>query len=85
MKVDTRDLYAVGRILGTSVGDPRYDPSADFNNDGFVDLFDLSCATLNFGRSYPGDARQPVEITHEVQDGYVAVYGSVAWKWLDYP
>jgi hypothetical protein len=85
MKVDAKDLSAVGHAWGTSVGEPRYDPSADFNNDGFVDLFDILCTILNFGRTYPGDAAQPVEITHEVQDGYVAVYGSVAWKWLDFP
>lgn len=84
MRVNVVDNGDVGRAFGASQGQPGYNPNADFNKDGFVDLFDLLCVSFNFGHTYPGDAKQPVEILHEVQDGYVNLYGSIVWKWLDY-
>ncbi|MDH5266532.1 MAG: dockerin type I domain-containing protein [Candidatus Bathyarchaeota archaeon] len=90
--VKIQDIARVAKVLGTSEGQPRYDPDADFNNDGFVDLFDIMCCALNNGRDYvqqPGNATQPVEAPHEVSDGYVTIYPraaySVTWKWLDFP
>jgi hypothetical protein len=92
LEVNIHDLSDIALALGTSVGHPRYNPDADFDNDGFVDLFDLHCCAFNFGRDYvgqPGDALQPVEITHEAVDGYVTIVPifefSVTWKWLDFP
>lgn len=90
--VKMRDLAEVYKAFGASEEYPSYNPNADFNNDGFVDLFDLLCVVFNFGRVYPvegGNALEPVEITHGVHDGYITLYArtaySVTWKWLDFP
>jgi hypothetical protein len=90
LKVDMKDTGDVDRAWGSSKGELRYNPNADFNEDGFIDLFDLLCAIFNFGHIYAetDTARQPMEITHQVQDGSVLVYPvvefSVTWKWLNY-
>lgn len=90
MRVDVKDLFTVAKAFLKSVGDPGYNPNADFNSDGTLDLFDLLCAGLNNGHKYPDDvyAWKPVVTTHEVHDGYVTIYSPanfpVTWKWLDY-
>jgi hypothetical protein len=90
--VNVLDLGGVGRALGRHFGDPRWDPNADFNNDSFIDLFDLLCVFFNFAHMYPGNASEPVEIVHSVDDGNVIIiYGpapwnaawTVTWNWLN--
>jgi len=71
LMVGPSDVGIVATAWDSRVGDPNYNPSADFNSDGFVDLFDFMCVNFNYGFMYPGNALQPVEITHEVHDGYV--------------
>ncbi len=39
--VDISDLLALGAAWASTVGDPRYNPSCDFNNDGAVDASDM--------------------------------------------
>jgi hypothetical protein len=39
--VDCSDLAAVRSAFGKSVGKTGYNPSADFNGDGFVNIQDL--------------------------------------------
>ncbi|MFQ5805858.1 MAG: FG-GAP repeat domain-containing protein, partial [Phycisphaerae bacterium] len=39
---DLADLAALLAAYGTSVGDPSYNPDADFNGDGQIDLSDLA-------------------------------------------
>jgi parallel beta-helix repeat protein len=73
LRVNQLDIGIIGKAWGTHAGDPRYDPNADFNTDDFIDLFDLLCVGFNFNRIYSGEALQPVEMDHEVDDGYVIV------------
>lgn len=89
LRVDIIDKGLVDVAFGTSEGDPRYKPNADFNKDGCVDLFDLFCVMFNWGKEYPvegGTASKPVEIAHETHDGYVTIlpFYAVTWKWLDF-
>jgi len=72
--VNIIDAAIISAAWGTSEGDPRYNPVADVNNDGFVDLLDLTYVIFNWGKVYPGDdASKPVEISHEVSDGHVTI------------
>ena len=46
--VDWDDLSEFVDAYGSHTGDPRYDPSADFNYDGAIDLADLQVLLANF-------------------------------------
>ncbi|MEM3730743.1 MAG: hypothetical protein QW667_00975 [Candidatus Bathyarchaeia archaeon] len=87
--VNVHDTGEVSKAFGTSPGDPRWNPNADFNHDEVIDMYDLLCATFNFGKHYQevDTAKMPEEIAHTVNDGYVTVYSPsvwfAAWKWLD--
>ena len=76
--VNIPDVSLVAHAFDSSVGDLRYNPNADFNADGFVDLFDLLCPLLNFFRVYPpypepSQAYRPVEIPHIIGVHDIAV------------
>jgi len=47
--VDIFDLSIVGRAYFTFIGDPDYDPDADLNEDGLVDMRDPAIVALNYG------------------------------------
>ena len=47
--INENDLAIVRDSLGFSKGEPGYNVNADFNNDGKVDISDLSLVGLNFG------------------------------------
>ena len=47
--VDVVDLLILVDAFGSVVGDPNYDPNADFNSDGSVDVVDLLDLVDNFG------------------------------------
>ena len=53
--VNVLDLTKVSFAFGCFIGDPCYDPDADFNSDGIVDMRDISnCAYhLLWRRTYP--------------------------------
>jgi hypothetical protein len=90
LKVGIIDGAKIADALASSVGQPKYNPNADFNNDSYIDYYDLLCYARNFGKNYPSaTARMPMEMIHQVQNGSVTVYSQVAdfavtWKWLDY-
>ncbi len=41
-QVDCADLAIMKSLIGKRVGDPGFDPRADFNNDGVIDVRDLT-------------------------------------------
>jgi subtilisin family serine protease len=47
--VDLNDLAALLAAYNTCVGDPAYDPAADFDESGCIDLSDLSALLANYG------------------------------------
>jgi hypothetical protein len=49
-KVDDADLDAVADAFNTKEGDEGWNPAADLNNDGIVDIFDLVIVGINFGK-----------------------------------
>jgi hypothetical protein len=69
------DMYVgtMDRIMFFYAITHEYDPRADFNGDGILDIFDVCCVDFNHGRNYNTvhDALQPVEISHDVRNGSV--------------
>jgi len=47
--VDLQDLAALLASYGACVGDPRYNPDADFDDSGCVDLADLAALLAHYG------------------------------------
>jgi len=47
--VNGQDLAILGQAWKSSIGDPNYDITVDFNGDGTVDLVDLSILGRNYG------------------------------------
>lgn len=48
-KVDASDLAPVAGALNTREGDLNFNPDADLNQDGIIDIFDLVLVGRNFG------------------------------------
>ena len=53
--VNIKDLAFVSLTFGSKMGNPRYDPDADFNSDGIVDMRDMGIAAfrLSVQKEYP--------------------------------
>lgn len=53
--IDVYDLNAVSSAFGYVIGNPGYDPDADFNSDGIIDMRDMrACAFhLSWQKEYP--------------------------------
>jgi len=47
--VDAYDRGIMGAKFGKFFFDPLYDPNADVNSDGVIDVIDLSLANFHFG------------------------------------
>lgn len=47
--MDVSDLLIVALSFGESPGRPRWNPKADLNNDGIIDISDILETALNFG------------------------------------
>jgi hypothetical protein len=47
--VDLSDLAGLLGVYGTCVGDPDYNPAADFDDSGCIDLADLAELLGNYG------------------------------------
>jgi len=47
--VDIYDLSICGQAYGSVVGEPEYNPDADFNHDGLIDIRDIAIVSRNFG------------------------------------
>ncbi|MBT9143279.1 MAG: hypothetical protein DDT32_01626 [Syntrophomonadaceae bacterium] len=54
-RVDVLDLSAVAEAFNTSAGDAGWNPEADLNQDGIVDIFDLVKVGRSFGKLVIGD------------------------------
>jgi hypothetical protein len=39
--VSIGNIFRVARKFGVKLGDPNWDPEADLNNDGFVNILDI--------------------------------------------
>lgn len=50
-KVNIKDEYMAGLAFGSRMGDSRYNPRADLNDDGEIDNMDLYLITTHFGES----------------------------------
>jgi hypothetical protein len=51
-KVDIIDVVIAGSALGSEPGHPRWNPTADENEDNIIDILDLISICLNFGKTY---------------------------------
>jgi len=50
--IDIYDLTIAGMAYGSYEGDSRYDPEADLNKDGHVDMRDIIMICRNYGKNY---------------------------------
>lgn len=50
-KVDMKDIGAVAKAFGSTVGHPRYNPNYDINFDGKIDMKDIGTSAKNFGKT----------------------------------
>ncbi|MGB9134481.1 MAG: PKD domain-containing protein [Candidatus Bathyarchaeia archaeon] len=75
LKVNIFDVVHVLQAYGSTPGEPYYDPTHDFDNDGYIGLIDLQTAAMNFAKDYnqTSEALKPVNntIPHSHVDGYV--------------
>ena len=53
-RVDGKDLAWLAYAHGAGEGDPRWNPDADLNGDGFVDGQDLALLASHFGQCWNG-------------------------------
>jgi hypothetical protein len=51
--VNLQDLVLLAQAYGSHVGDPNYNPEADFSNDGIIGLVDLVTCAIHYGQSLP--------------------------------
>ncbi len=58
--VDGKDAGQILAALGLIEGDPGYDPAADFNGDGVINVLDVATFTMNNGASLPPTDGTPV-------------------------
>jgi hypothetical protein len=43
---------AVAVAYGSKPSDPKWNPNADVNDDGIVDIFDLVIVSIHYGAEY---------------------------------
>jgi hypothetical protein len=51
--VTNADVAVLTNAYGSSYGDARWNPNADINGNGVVDLRDLVILALHYGQHYP--------------------------------
>jgi hypothetical protein len=51
--IDIFDVFSVNNVFGCSLGDICYNPDADFNEDGTIDMNDIDIISANFGKTAP--------------------------------
>jgi len=52
-KVEIKDIFAIAKAYGSSVGQPKYNPNLDINNDGKIDIKDIFITAKNYGKTDP--------------------------------
>jgi hypothetical protein len=52
-KVKMDDIIALCYAFGSKIGQPKYHPNLDINNDGIISMDDIIIAVRNFGKHYP--------------------------------
>ena len=60
MTVDGNDIVAFAAAFGTSEGDDNYNPQADVNDDGMVDIEDFITIVSSWGRTASGPSTKPL-------------------------
>ena len=50
-QINFLDLAILGASYGTAIGDPGFDPRADFNADGSIDHLDLAILGAGYGKT----------------------------------
>jgi len=50
-RVEIRDFSVIALAYGSSPGSPAWNPNADVNGDGRVDIIDLALAAKDFGKT----------------------------------
>lgn len=58
-RIDLEDLVEFLLAYGTALGEPGYDPRADFNRDGVVDVADLAGLLAAYGKPCPQGSAEP--------------------------
>ncbi len=71
--VDPNDLVIITRALQSGI----YDPCADFNRDGLVNLIDLSILQLYFGTRPPADCALREQYWNVVADDFRCLLGTM--------
>ena len=51
-KVDNADVQIFEKSFGSQIGDPNFNPQADFNKDGVIDGKDLIILAMHLGETY---------------------------------
>lgn len=52
-QINILDMVVIGAAYNSCIGDPGFDPHADINETGCVDIFDMVLASSNYGRRSP--------------------------------
>jgi hypothetical protein len=47
------DIAIVARAFGSKPGSSNWNPNADINGDGIVNMKDIALVARNFGQHYP--------------------------------
>ena len=50
-KVDSLDLFQLGKAYGSDSSKPNWNPDCDFNWDGKIDISDISSLRNNYGKT----------------------------------
>lgn len=70
--VNTPDLDIIKASFAKSSGDSGFDPRADTNHDGVINVFDLFYVARNYGQLYPTDTTPPsINVTNPVDGSIV--------------
>jgi hypothetical protein len=51
--VNAKDAVALGKVFGSQIGQPNYDPNIDINNDSYINAKDAIILGANFGQHDP--------------------------------
>jgi hypothetical protein len=47
------DIIALCNAFGSTIGQPKYNPNLDINNDNKISMDDVMTAVEHFGQHYP--------------------------------